>query len=430
MQLESLKMFRDVVETGTFTAAARRSHVTQSAVSQCVSSLEARYSARLLSRSTRRVTPTAAGERLARAVSDILTRLRDLDAEVRELPPAARQATVSTSYALGLRELRDLQRELRPSVSVVLRHRTPEQVYDDVLGGVADLGLVAWPVARGATEVIPLREDPLVAVLPPGHPLGGRGKVSLAALAAQPFIAFDAQTPTGAGIARLFIDRGLALRPAVQAHDVETVKRAVEVGLGVSVLPRPAVEHELAAGTLVARPLADGRWTRPVGLLVCRDRYRTRASQATLDAFLRAAHRPAEPLAAAPRRAPSPEENRMKPSLSIVRTCLMMTLVGIALVATSARAETDKKVERLFRSKCASCHGQDGKGQTEKGKKLKLPDMSSADFKAKKEDEMRKAITEGVKVEKDGIKKEMDSFKDELKPEQIDSLIEYVKAFK
>jgi len=120
----------------------------------------------------------------------------------------------------------------------------------------------------------------------------------------------------------------------------------------------------------------------------------------------------------------------MKPSHSLARSCLMIAAAAVALLATSANAEADKKVERLFKSKCASCHGQDGKGQTEKGKKLKLPDMTSADFKAKKEDEMRKAITEGIKIEKDGIKKEMDSFKDELKPEQIDSLIEYVKAFK
>jgi len=295
MHLESLKMFCDVVQTGTFSAAARRSQVTQSAVSQCVSSLEDRYAVQLLARGARRVRPTPAGERLARAVADILTRMRELESDLRERVPGSRTTTVSTSYAMGLHELRDVQRALEPAVTLVLLHRRPEEVYDDVIVGAADLGLVAYPAARGPAEVIPLRDDPLVAIMPPGHALAAEREVSPAALARLPFVAFDAQLPTGAGIARLFHDQGLELRPSLQVHNVETLKRAVELGHGVSVLPRPTVAHELAAGTLVARPIAGRRWTRPVGLVVCKDRYRTRAAQAALDAFLRSAHHAVPP---------------------------------------------------------------------------------------------------------------------------------------
>jgi len=107
---------------------------------------------------------------------------------------------------------------------------------------------------------------------------------------------------------------------------------------------------------------------------------------------------------------------------------LIVLAAAIGLLATSVNAEPNKKIVRIFKSKCASCHGTDGKAQTEKGKQLKLPDMTSAEFKKISAEEMKKAILEGRKVEKDGIKKEMDSFKDELKPDQVDGLVEYVRS--
>jgi mono/diheme cytochrome c family protein len=104
---------------------------------------------------------------------------------------------------------------------------------------------------------------------------------------------------------------------------------------------------------------------------------------------------------------------------------------AIALLSGSAGAADDaKKIERTWKSKCSACHGADGKGQTEKGKKMKVGDMTTAEFKAKKDDDLKKAINEGVKTEKDGVKKEMDPFKDEFKPEQIDALLAHMKTFK
>ena len=91
---------------------------------------------------------------------------------------------------------------------------------------------------------------------------------------------------------------------------------------------------------------------------------------------------------------------------------------------TALAAEDPKKTERTWKSKCASCHGQTGKGDTDKGKQLKIVDMTSASFQAKKDDELRKAILDGVEKEKEH------SFKSELTPEQVDALIAHVRAFK
>ena len=101
------------------------------------------------------------------------------------------------------------------------------------------------------------------------------------------------------------------------------------------------------------------------------------------------------------------------------------------LLSATALAQVDpKKTERAWKAKCSSCHGAAGKADTEKGQQMKIVDMTTAEFQAKKDDELKKAILNGVKTEKGGVKKEMDPFKDDLTPEQVDALIAYIRAFK
>ncbi len=290
MQLESLKMFVDVVETGSFSRAAQLNHVTQSAVSQQIRALETRYDQRLLSRSARQVTPTPAGERLFRGCKEILSRFTEVEAEIREqATEISGSATVSAIYSVGLHELHNIQKELlrtHPRVNVRLNYRRSDQVYDDVILGAADLGLVAYPSARAGVDIVPFREDKLVLVVPPGHPLAGKGKTAtVAQVSTHPFVSFDREAPTRKGIDKLFRDKGMELAPVLELDNVETIKRAIELGLGVSVLPLPTVQQELAAGTLVARPFNEPGFTRPIGILVRKGKYLSRASQAVLDAF-------------------------------------------------------------------------------------------------------------------------------------------------
>lgn len=107
---------------------------------------------------------------------------------------------------------------------------------------------------------------------------------------------------------------------------------------------------------------------------------------------------------------------------------LIAVLAAFALVSLPAVA-ADKKIERLWKAKCSSCHGADGKADTEKGKKMKTGDMTLAEFQKKTDAEWMKAIDEGVTLEKDGVKKEMDNYKD-LTPEQKTGLITFMREFK
>jgi cytochrome c6 len=98
----------------------------------------------------------------------------------------------------------------------------------------------------------------------------------------------------------------------------------------------------------------------------------------------------------------------------------------LVALATSAHAD---KTERTWQAKCASCHGDDGKGQTAKGKEMGIRDMTAAAWQKELTDEkIQKAIEDGIDTTKDGKKQQMDAYKDKLKPEQIKDLVKYVRS--
>ncbi|KFE67616.1 LysR family transcriptional regulator [Hyalangium minutum] len=293
MQLESLKMFCDVVETGSFSRAAQLNHVTQSAVSQQIRALENRYEQKLLSRSARQVTPTPAGERLFRGCKEILARFAEVEAEIREQSTEVQgTSTVSTIYSVGLHELQTVQKQLlktHPKVNMRLNYRRNDQVYDDVILGAAEIGIVAYPQPRAGVDILPFRDDKLGVVCAPGFAFASKSKVSLAALSGVPFIAFDREAPTRKALDRLFREKNLDLNPVMEMDNVETIKRAVEMGLGVAILPLSSCRAEEKAGTVVVKPFAEGPVSRPIGLLIRKGKYLDRASAAVLDAFKLAA---------------------------------------------------------------------------------------------------------------------------------------------
>ncbi|MGZ3480469.1 MAG: LysR family transcriptional regulator, partial [Myxococcaceae bacterium] len=230
MQLESLKMFCDVVETGSFSRAAQLNHVTQSAVSQQIRALENRYEQKLLSRSARQVTPTPAGERLFRGCKEILARFGEVEQEIREQSSeVAGTCTVSTIYSVGLHELQSIQKGLlktHPKVNMRLIYRRSDQVYDDVILGAAEIGVVAYPQPRAGVDVIRFRDDKLTVVFAPNHPLAAKTKISVTALADTPFIAFDREAPTRKALDRILREKGVELEPVMEMDNVETIKRA------------------------------------------------------------------------------------------------------------------------------------------------------------------------------------------------------------
>lgn len=111
------------------------------------------------------------------------------------------------------------------------------------------------------------------------------------------------------------------------------------------------------------------------------------------------------------------------------RLALINVLLACVTFSFTAQA-ADKKIERLFGSKCGSCHGKDGKAQTEKGKKMQMRDLASEEFQKVSDADMTKAINDGLKTEKNGVKQEMDGYKEEIKAPEVEALVKYMREFK
>jgi DNA-binding transcriptional LysR family regulator len=287
MHVETLKTFCDLVETGSLSRAARLNLVSQSAVSQQLRSLERRYGRRLIERAPRiGARPTEAGRLLYDEVKPLLERLATLEPRLRARPDVvAGIVRVATVYSVGLHTLPPaIKRCLaeHPEVNVRLQYRRTNEVVTACLDGEVDFGIVALPARRPQLQIVPLGHDELVVAAPPTHPIARRPRCSLAALDGQPFIGFDADIPTRRLVDSLLRRHGVRVSYVMELDNVETIKRSVEAGLGLSLLPAPTLASEIRARTLVARPPVEGPFLRPLGVIYRRTRELSAAGQAFL----------------------------------------------------------------------------------------------------------------------------------------------------
>src|ERR671918_2961269 len=166
MQIESLKVFCDLAETESFTKAAQINNVTQSAVSQQISSLERQFKSLLIERSKKKFRLTREGQVLYEFSKQIIQSFEALHSRLQEIKDIiSGTIRVATIYSIGLHDLPPyLKKFLKtyPTVNVHVEYRRSNQVYDDVLGNVVDLGLVAYPARDTKLEVVQLRRDVMV----------------------------------------------------------------------------------------------------------------------------------------------------------------------------------------------------------------------------------------------------------------------------
>lgn len=279
MQLETLKIFCDVIETQSFSKAASLNYISQSAVSQQIRGLEEKYDRRLIDRGKRSLAPTQAGQILYQGARDLLERFRLVENRLQVLSNAiAGTLRVATIYTVGLHELPPYLKEfLRryPSVNVHLEYARANKIYDEVAAATVDLGIVAYPVRRSGLEILPFREDKLVIIAHPDHPLAKQRRVEFRKLARARFVAFEKDIPTRRAVDRVLRAQGVAVEIVMEFDNVETIKRAVEINAGLAIVPALTVEAEVQAGTLRVLEFARGEITRQLGILVKKGKERT-----------------------------------------------------------------------------------------------------------------------------------------------------------
>jgi LysR family transcriptional regulator, transcriptional activator of the cysJI operon len=277
VHLDDMKIFCDVVETSSFSRAASMNSLTQTAVTRKIQAIEARLGCRLIDRGRgqRSQLPTPAGTLFYEGCRAILARHQALVeqlGEARDEPGGTLR--VETVYSVGLHEIaRHVKTFLRryPRANIHLECNRSNRIYDNCLTERTDLGIVAYPRERPRIGVIALSSDHMVMICAPDHPLARRRRVALADLQETPFVAFEKDIPTRQAVDRTAAEAGAALDIQAEFDNIETIKRSVEVGLGISVVPRGTVAREAKAGILRAVPLVPA-CERPIGIIYKRSR--------------------------------------------------------------------------------------------------------------------------------------------------------------
>jgi LysR family transcriptional regulator, transcriptional activator of the cysJI operon len=271
MQIESLKVFCDLAETESFTKAAQINGVTQSAVSQQISSLERQFKSLLIERSKKKFRLTREGQVLYDYSKQIIQTYDGLHSKLQEIKDIiSGTIRVATIYSIGLHDLPPyIKRFLKdyPTVHVHVEYRRANQVYEDVFSNVVDLGLVAYPTKDAKLEIVPLRKDPLVLICHPQHPFAKQKSVKLKVIADQKFVAFEPDIPTRKAVDRVLKEHGVEVKTVMEFDNIETVKRAVEIDAGVSIVPLGTVAQEIAKQTLASVAIDDVEMFRPLAAI-------------------------------------------------------------------------------------------------------------------------------------------------------------------
>lgn len=271
MQIDNFKVFADLVETKSFSKAAKLNSITQSAVSQQARAMERHFKTLLVDRSQKQFQLTREGARVYESAKEILHGYEKLLSELQELKKViSGTIRISTIYSIGLHELPPyIKRFLLefPAVNVRVEYRRSNLVYEDILHSAVDFGLVAFPAKMRQIEVVPFLEDQMVLICHPQHPLASQEEVDVRALAPHKFIGFDPDIPTRRAIDAIFREFRFEVEPVMEFDNIETVKRAVEIDAGVAIVPNATVVQEVRQGTLVMIRIRGRTFTRPLAIL-------------------------------------------------------------------------------------------------------------------------------------------------------------------
>ena len=289
MHIESLKVFCDLVETRSFSKAAAKNFISQSAVSQQVRAFEERFGRKLVERSRGSLSPTAAGLAFYQGCREIIERFETLTQEIESSGDVVGgQVRVATIYSVGLHELSPLLKQFLksyPQVNVHIEYSRPNKIYDDVLSNDIDLGIVAYPAARPQIEIIPFRSDRLVLVCSPDHDLAGRKRIDIHSISGERFIGFERDIPTRKAVDKMLRSHKISVHYVMELDNIETIKRSVEADLGITIVPRATVENEVRAGTLSAVDFTRS-FLRPIGIIHRKDKEFSAAARRFIETLI------------------------------------------------------------------------------------------------------------------------------------------------
>jgi DNA-binding transcriptional LysR family regulator len=272
MHIEMLKLFCDLAELRSFSKTAEKNLISQSAVSQQLAQLELVHKCQLLNRKKRPIELTKAGQVFYQACKDMLERYEQLMNELRTLQKTSvSRINVAAIFSIGMHTLPDYVKKFMvnyPNVNVHIEYFSAARIYELVLAGDVDIGLVAVPKRDKRLDVFDFENELLVLACSPKHPLAYESQVDIHRVQFERFIAFDKSVPTRTWIDSILERYNINVRPVMEFDNIETIKRAVEINSGIAILPKTAILQELGSGTIKAIDFSNERFVRPTGIII------------------------------------------------------------------------------------------------------------------------------------------------------------------
>jgi DNA-binding transcriptional LysR family regulator len=282
-------MFQAIVETGSFTKAGERLFVSQSAISRQIKLLEEELGDQLFKRIHRRVYLTPAGEVLLHYSHRVFRDLHQMTTEISDLTSLQRgnlQIGGGMSVCTYLfPPLLKRYRELHPNIELRISTGMTEEILRMLRGNEIDLGLLTLPCDEPGLEVIPALKEEMVLVMDSQHPLASKPEILFKDLTPYTFIHFERGSNTRKLLEHIFHEEQVLFRNTMELQNVEITKPLVEKGLGISIVPHPAVSGDRGSRNLISRRIGGRRIFRELGWIYLKSDYISYAVQGLLALF-------------------------------------------------------------------------------------------------------------------------------------------------
>ena len=286
MELWQLEVFTAVEEEKSFSRAGQRLGRTQPAISSAIKLLEGELGEPLFDRLGRNIRLTSAGELLSGYAKQLL-RLREeamlAVGELRGLNRGTlRLGANETTCLYLLPEVLSAFTQAYPLVQVDIQRAITRAISERVIDGSLDFGIVTLPIKNARLEVLTIHRDEMALIVGPAHNLASRRSVRMSDLEDQPFILHKIGTTTRERLVKHFNEGGVKMRVTMELASIETIKRFVSIGMGISIVPRLCIDKEIKEGSLRALTIRDAKFQRKLGLIYNRERYQSQAARAFL----------------------------------------------------------------------------------------------------------------------------------------------------
>jgi len=270
MTLEMLKLYCDIVRLHSFSQGAAANQISQSAASQAVQQLETELDVRLIDRSKRPFMLTPEGRTFYEGCQVLLQEFERLRAQIvstrTQVGGTVRVAAIYSAIHILSDHMQRFM-SLHPQAKVRLEYLHPDKVVEAVLHDEADLGILSFPPANRSLTVLPWRTETMLFVCHPTHRLARRKIITASDLNGENFVAFDADLRIRKAIDRCLRQHEAKVNVVMEFDNIETIKQAIAIGAGVSILPRPTILKEVGNRTLAAVPLSMTELVRPLGII-------------------------------------------------------------------------------------------------------------------------------------------------------------------